>query len=57
MAEKTGEGGCAGTPYSLASRCLGEWLDHPQDDAEGYRRDTFREAAQEEIDFLKGLLP
>ena len=49
VAEKTGLNGCRGTPHSSAVGALYAWK------ADEKKRDNWRKAATEMLDFLKGL--
>ena len=51
--EKTGYGYCADTPYENVQAILDEWSD---DSWDNYRK-QFQQAANDEMEFLKSLLP
>lgn len=51
--KRTGYSTCYGTPYYGARFALNEWHENPR----AKYRDAFREKAQEELEFLRSLLP
>lgn len=53
VAQETGDHFCSGSPYDKASDAWDRWFAYPADDEV---RANFRVAAQQELDFLRGLL-
>lgn len=52
---KTKQMGCINTPYYAALEAKDDW--EWADEDESRKAETFRDAAQAEVDFLKSLLP